>query len=173
MKKVQYIVSFLIIAATLLISCQKNKRTVTADEIGTYAFNLLSNIENTTEQEYIEHLYTFGELRAYAKKNADSLVDEMKQSIAVMTKDNYDARSKRDLKTLKNSGASFQIDWSTIEPVTFKYWPRAKNGIHSIKGDLYFTHNQENYKIIITAFDTGDGFIVSKIENLQKIVEEK
>lgn len=173
MKKVQYIVSFLVITATLLISCQKTTKIVSADEIGTYAFNLLQGIDNATEQEYIQSLYTYEELRAYAKKNADSLVGEFKESIAVLTKANYNSRSKRDYKNLKDLAASFNINWATIEPVTFKYWPRAKNGIKSIKGDLYFTHNQQNFKIIVTAFDTGNGFVVSKIENLQKVVDQK
>lgn len=159
--------------ATLLISCQKSKEIASSDDIGSYAFNLLNTIENTTEEEYLNKLYTYEELQQYVKNNPDQFEKEFKDNVAVLTKENYNSRNRKDYKNLKDIAAAFNINWATIEPITFKYWPRAKNGVKSIKGDLYFTHNQQDYKIIVTAFDIGNAFVISKIEKLEKVVDKK
>lgn len=173
MKKVQYIVSLLVMTATLLISCQKTKEIASPDDIGTYAFNLLNNLEKTTEEAYLNKLYTYEELQRFVKNNQDQFEKEFKDNLSVLTKANYDARTKLDYKRLNEIATSLGIQWNAIEAINFRYWPRAKNGVKSIKGDLFFTHSKGTYKVLVTAFDAGNKFFITKIEGLEKVPAQK
>ncbi|WP_430413239.1 hypothetical protein [Kordia sp.] len=173
MKKVQYIFTLLICITTLMISCQKNKEIPTSDDIGTHAFYLLNNFENTSEKEYINSMYTYEELKSYVQKNADSLENDFKENIAVLTKENFNSRIKKDYKNLKETATSFNIDWNDIEAINFQYWPRAKYGIESLKGDLFFTHDTKNYKVTVTSLKVGNSYFITKIEALKEVIPEQ
>lgn len=169
-----YIIFFIVMCTTILFSsCQNSKELTSSDDIGTYAFGILTQLNTCTEQEFLQNLYTYEEMNAYVKKHSYEFEKEFLDNYAVVTKTNFDSRLIKDYKKLKETGTSFLIDWTAIEPIEFKYWPRAKYGVKSMKGDLFFGYDKKAYKVTVTAFEAGDSYFVTKIENLQKASTDK
>ncbi len=158
--------------AIILTSCQQSKKLASSDEIGTYAFNVLTNLESLSENEYINRFYTFEELKSYVLAHPDEFGKEFLENYKVITKKDFNSRLIADYNKLQQEGTTFQIDWSEIEPVNYQYWPRATNGVQSMKGDLFFTHNKKAYKVTVTAFKAGTDFYVTKINDFSAVKEQ-
>lgn len=171
MKKTHSIFTLLVFVSILFTSCQSDtKKLASSDDIGTYAFGVLTSLVDISEQEYMQRLYTFEEMNAYVKAHSYEFEKEFLDNYSVVTKANFNARLSKDYQKLKKDGENLGIDWTAIESIEFKYWPRAKYGVKAMKGDLFFGYNKKAYKVTVTAFEANDGYFVSKIENLQKVV---
>ena len=174
MKKTRSIFTLVLLISTLFISCQSDtKKLASSDDIGTYAFGVLNSLHTISETAYIQKLYTFEEMNAYVKAHPYEFEKEFLDNYSVVTKANFNTRLSKDYQKLKKEGENLGIDWNAIESIEFKYWPREKYGVKAMKGDLFFGYNKKAYKITVTAFEANDGYFVTKIENLQKVIFDK
>ncbi|MFK7747024.1 MAG: hypothetical protein AB8B65_01405 [Kordia sp.] len=144
MKKLQ-IVLIALLTSSLFISCQKTKGVSNADDMGRYAFDILKNLDNLSSDEFINTLCTAEEIKAFGKRNAETLDPKAKKGIDDIKKESHEERVGRDYDRLKKGAEKNKISWSAIEYDSYDFEERDQDGIKFVQGKLSIKHKDETY----------------------------
>ncbi|MFK7747023.1 MAG: hypothetical protein AB8B65_01400 [Kordia sp.] len=150
MKKLQ-IVLIALLTSSLFISCQKSKGVTNADDMGRYAFDILKNLDNVTKYKYVETLFTVDEIKAFGKRNAETLDPKAKKDIDKIEKAEYNERMEKDYFRLKERAKKNNITWNAIEYGDYKFKERDEDGIKGARGKLTFKHGDKTYFVKVTS----------------------
>lgn len=153
---------------TLFISCGSSSLIKEPDAVGTHAFKILKDIQNTSKQDFINKLLTIETLREAIKKDENGFSEKMKNEITRMTKEDYNSRIARDYNELKKQAIDYNIVWNKIKYIDYTYKIKEKNGDKSTDGKLYFSHNSQTYTVSISTITIGEKFAIIELERLRK-----
>jgi len=167
MKKITAIF-VLYIATTLLIYCGSSSAIQEPNAVGTYAFKILKDFKNVSEQAFLNKLLTYESLQETINKEGNTIADRTKNEFKRMTKEDYNSRITRDYDEIKAKAEEFGIVWNQIEYVNYTSKEKTRDGIKGSDGKLYFSHNGEKYTVTISAMDFGNGYSIIELERLRK-----
>ncbi|MGH1385226.1 hypothetical protein [Kordia sp.] len=167
MKKLQFV---LIILATSLLftSCDKTKGVAKPDDMGKYVFDFLKGIDDVTKDGYINYLMTVEEIKAFGKRNAETLTPKAKDDIDDLEKDKYEGKMSRDYNRLKERGKKYKIDWNTIEYGDYEFEERDEDGLKGARGTLSFAYEDKDYAVRITSVSIDGTYKLVRIANLRE-----
>lgn len=167
MKKLQFVL-IAIITTSFFISCQNSKNITKAEDFGPYAFNILKNLDNTSKEDFLNSLFTFEEIKTFAKRHKDSIPKKALDKLDELKKEEYEKRIGGEYDKLKAKGEKYNITWSDIEYSGYKYDERTEGGLTGIRGKLSFKHKDTLYIVRASALRDGESYIPLIIRRLSK-----
>ena len=167
MKKIQLIVTVLV-AAALFISCKNSKGVSKPDDIGKYAFAMLKDFDNITKDNYINSIFTIDEIKAFGKRNAETLESKALKEIKRLEKGNYNRRMGNDYNRLKERAKKEEISWNAIAYDDYEFEERDEDGIKAYRGKLTFKHKDKTYNVSTISVLIEETYTLVRIFRLNK-----
>ncbi|WP_298514795.1 hypothetical protein [uncultured Kordia sp.] len=169
MKKLQFILTVLV-TSILFVSCSKHKGTANAEDLGKYVFGILKDFDNITKDDYINSLLTVEEVKAFGKRNAETLSTRTKEQIDRLEEGRYNLRMGKDYNRTKERAQKADISWSAIKYDNYEFKEDDEDGIKTSRGKLTFKHDGKTYRVsIISAFLEGTHTLI----RIYKLNQEK
>lgn len=157
MKKLSLLLIVLLITSFSGYS-QNSKAVATTDEVGKYTFNVLKNLDNTSEKEFVNSLFTIDELKEFVNKHTDSLQD-IKQQINSMEDGEYYKRVSEVYNEMKGSAKQFNIVLKDITYSDFTFEERTDEGLKGIRGKVTFKYKETEYQVRVAALEVDNKYI--------------
>jgi hypothetical protein len=167
MKKLYYIFA-LLITSTLFIACQNSKGVAKAEDMGTYVFDVLKKMDNTSKDAYIQTIFTFEEVKEFGENNADLISERGRKEIANLDADKYNDRMERDYNRIKEEAEKFSIVWNAIEYSDYTYEDKEEDNVKGTKGQVLFKHNDVTYSVNVSALIVADSYRLIRLSRLAK-----
>ncbi|MFK7747021.1 MAG: hypothetical protein AB8B65_01390 [Kordia sp.] len=168
MKKLTFLL-VVFFTATFSVHSQNSKSVETADEVGTYAFNIIKNLDKTSDKDFIASFISIEKLKELVSKQANADGSDIKEMITSFTKEAYEEKVIGALTELKKDAEQYNIVWSDIEFSEFSYEEENEDGFKGIRGDLIFTYKDQKYKVTTSAFFIDNKYAPLIVRRLRKM----
>ena len=129
---------------------QNSKGVATTDEVGKFAFNILKNLDNTSEEEFINSLFTIEELKEFLNRHKDSF-NTIKEQISGMEDGAYHKRVAGAFNDMRDRAKQFNIVLKDIEYSDFTFEKKTDDGLTGVQGKLLFKYKEKEYQIQVAA----------------------
>ena len=169
MKKLQLTCVSLIVL--LFVSCETSKGVSTAEDIGTYAFDILKDFDNMTKNSYVNTILTLEEVKDFVKQNAETLDERTIKNIERQKSIEYKDRMGRDYNRIKERAHKADLTFADIQYTDYTFEEEDEGGIKVCMGKLAFTHNDNPYTVRITAVLLGNRYRLARMRSLRKVEE--
>ncbi len=161
------LINILLLIAFTLNSCS-NRRVTEPEQIGKKVFEILKTISTNSKQDYIDNFLSIEEIRELGKNEEVVKAESTRNKMTSMLKEKWIDRITGDYNHVKKKGASSGIVWQEIKYLDFVYEIKEEEGLKGTEGELYFKHNDDTYRIEISAIWNGNEYQITEIEDLFK-----
>ncbi|WP_298514800.1 hypothetical protein [uncultured Kordia sp.] len=167
MKKIAFLF-IIFLTTTFSAYCQDTKSDFNANELGKEAFNILKELDKSSEKDFINKLYSLQEIKAFINKKLDTVPSEIRENINQMTTEEYHKKVIDEFNDLKKVGKQYSIDWNSIEYSDFTYEKREESGLKGLRGELVFKSQNEAYIVDVEAILVEDIYEIMIVTILVK-----
>ena len=154
-----------------LVSCNNlnfdaKTTELSKEEVGKYAYNILKNINNMSEEEFVTNFISKNEILDLGVKIKvdEDIINRIEQT----TEDKWKQRAVKKMKRIRKKAIEYNINWENIEYLDVIFEEIEVDGFPSVTGDLFFTYDENKYKTSVVAFQNGDKYQLGIIEGLNK-----
>lgn len=150
----------------LILGCSE-KKIETPEDIGNQVLDILHDLDELSESEYLTHFITADQLHSIARDT--NLVKQQAGKIALLsvTQESMKTRNIGDFKMLKQVGKTLKIDWKNIRSLRFEFQTdRFNKGARFCFGTLTFEHKGKKYSVSTTSIFNGEEYLLTSISNL-------
>jgi len=159
---------FSILVLTSCNSLSSDVKTVELpkEAIGEYAFNILKNINNMSEDEFMSSFISKEEALLLAKKIEldENIISRIEQTSG----DKWKSRGIKKMKKIRTKAVGYNINWDKIEYLDALLEDDEVDGFPTVSGDLFFSHDKKIYKTSIVAFRNGNKYQLGVVEGLRE-----
>lgn len=163
MKKV-----ILILTLILTISCGTESKVKKPSDIGNEVFNILKNLQNTSQEEFKMNFPPIDEIRGLAQDDRFDLTNSMKNQLTSIEIETYEKYIEKAYNEIKKDAINKGIILSDITYLEFIYETKDRGGLEVIDGILYFKYDGETYEIDSEYVNLKDKFVMAKIHGIDK-----
>lgn len=147
--------SFLLIVfftVTLSVHSQDFSNITSLEKMGKYAFNILKNLDKTSEKEFKNSFLSLAKIKMYVNIKQDYTKNETRDDINKIATETFNQKIIEEYTSLKEKGKEFNIEWNAIEYLDYTYSQKTKDGFTVVRGKLIFKHKENKYQVIASAF---------------------
>lgn len=166
---------FLPIVITLLsiviTSCSETK-IQNPEQIGDKAFAVLQQLDEDNLEDFKSSFVSPEKIREMGESDIVVKSSTTRKEMQSLTDEDYNSVMIRDFNNLKTRGNGFSINWSNIEKLNYDYSKLIESGVEGVSGQLHFKHLETEYTVLVRAIWDGEGYHLSKIQNLFKVFND-
>lgn len=122
------------------------------EKMGKYAFNILKNLDKTSEKEFKNSLLSLAKIKMHVNKKQNYAKNETRDDINKIATETYNQKINEEYIALKEKGKEFNIEWNVIEYLDYTHSQKTKDGFTVVRGKLIFKHKENKYQVIASAF---------------------
>ena len=153
---------------TILISCSETK-IQDPEKIGDQAFAVLQQLDEDNLDDFKSEFISPDKIREMGESDILVKSSNTRKEMQSLTDEDYDSVMTSDFKNLQSRGKIFKIDWSNIEKLNYDYSKLIESGVEGVSGQLHFKHLETEYTVLVRAIWDGEGYHLSKIQELYKV----
>jgi len=160
----------LVFAFTAIInSCSPaDESMATPKGVGFTVFNMFKNTESGGKKAYLKYFISVTEIDELARYGEVVTEEKARREMAITPVDDWNIQVIESYDTIKKLSDSVGINWKNIEFSKFEPEEKVKDGMRSIHGDMYFTHEGKKFEMIIDAVWNGEEYrLVSLVGPLE------
>ncbi|MGH1385228.1 hypothetical protein [Kordia sp.] len=151
MKKMSFLL-IVFFTVTLSVHSQDFSNITSLEKMGKYAFNILKNLDKTSEKEFKNSFLSLAKIKMYVNIKQDYTKNETRDDINKIATETFNQKIIEEYTSLKEKGKEFNIEWNAIEYLDYTYSQKTKDGFTVVRGKLIFKHKENKYQVIASAF---------------------
>jgi len=156
--------------ASLIYSCDGTTTTASnPDGIGEIALNLLKGFDFDNEKRIKAHLPTVDEFFAIGKAAGGK-----EENFSEAYYAEFLTTVVSDMNDVRKAAEDDEILWSKIKFDNYEYEEEEKQGVAGSEGYLFFSHNDQKYRIVVMAVKVNSGkWKIIRMGELQRHNDQK
>ena len=161
-------INLILMAVALIVgfsSCNSKKDSITPDEIGNGAFEVLKNFDAKGKQGFVKNFMTIEDVRDLGK-NTKVIPDvALRNELTSMDKDVWNDNISNSYNSIKDMEVDNNINWKKIEYSDFVYKIKHEEKVPmNIEGVLIFMSDGREYKVDTYSMWNGKKYVLFKMD---------
>jgi hypothetical protein len=151
------------------LSCKKEDKSFeTPEKVAAHTFEVLKNIDKKSNEEFLQEVMTYQEFKDLANNPNAKLGEIVKSNFESVSEEAYTDTSRRDFNDIKETGKTYNIDWSSITFSDFKHLVHEFDNMKGLRVETYFKNKDgQIYFVKSQSFYEGKGYRIVKLAEIE------
>ncbi|GIQ58145.1 hypothetical protein Flavo103_12810 [Flavobacterium collinsii] len=158
---------FILVFLTFLSCKKEDKSFETPEKVAAHTLEVLKNIDKKTNEEFLQEVMTYQELKDLANNPNAKLGEIVKSKFESVSQEAFTDTSIRDFNDIKETGKTYNIDWSSITFSEFKHLVIEFGNMKGLRVETYFKNKDgQIYFVKSQSFYDGKGYRIVKLAEI-------